>query len=389
MTDPTNSMSAPPAARQRCRITVIVPRLGIGGTERHLLDILPLIDRGRFDICVLTTRGKGPLDGEMQKRGVRVVAATSLQARLPSLIDAFIRIVRHLRREPPDIVHFYLPEAYLLGGLAAVLSGAGARVMSRRSLNNYQQRRLFSRPFEKWLHRRMDAVLANSQAVADQLLAEGVPPVRVHTIYSGIDIDLTAGLSRDDVRRRLDIPAETVVIVCVANLIPYKGHRDLIEALSIAKDRLPTSWLLILAGRDDGGGGALKEFTASQGIDGNTRWLGESQEVPSLLTASDIAVLASHEEGMPKSILEAMAAGLPTVVTRVGGSPEAVGDAVTGVVVEPHDPVALAEAIVGLALDTNQRARMGSAGRARIEEKFPLKACIEAYELMYESLMSK
>ena len=100
-------------------------------------------------------------------------------------------------------------------------------------------------------------------------------------------------------------------------------------------------------------------------------------------------MLASHEEGMPKSILEAMAAGLPTVVTRVGGSPEAVSDTVTGLVVEPHDPAALAEAIVELALDSDLRARMGASGRARIDEYFQLETCIAAYELMYESIRLK
>ena len=389
MTDTTDIMSAPPAERPRCRVTILVPRLGIGGTEHHLLDILPHIDRSRFDIRVLATRGEGPLDDEMRKQGVPVVTATSLHARLPSLADALVRIVRHLRRERPDIVHFYLPEAYLIGGLAAVLSGARPRIMSRRSLNNYHQHRFFSRPLEKWLHRRMDAVLANSQAVADQLLDEGVAPGRVHIVLSGIDVESNAQLSRDVERRRHGISPETVAIVCVANLIPYKGHRDLFEALSMAKDRLPTSWQLLLAGRDNGVAASLKAFAAAQGIDGNIRWLGESREIPSLLTASDIAVLASHEEGMPKSILEAMAAGLPTVVTRVGGSPEAVSDTVTGLVVEPHDPAALAEAIVGLALDSDLRARMGASGRARIDEYFQLETCIAAYELMYESIRLK
>ncbi|MFB3102219.1 MAG: glycosyltransferase, partial [Alphaproteobacteria bacterium] len=187
MTDTFRKSAAQMVNMPRCRIVVFVPRLGVGGTERHLLEILPAIDRKRFDICIVATRGAGPLDDEMRRRGVRVIIATSLRARVPSLVDALVRIVRILRRENPDIVHFYLPEAYLLGGLAAVLSGFGPRVMSRRSLNNYHRRHRFSAPLEKWFHRRMDAVLANSQAVADQLLGEGVAAARLHTVYNGID----------------------------------------------------------------------------------------------------------------------------------------------------------------------------------------------------------
>lgn len=386
MTSTVGNITEVSTGTSRRRVVIFVPRLGVGGTERHLIEILPEIDREKFDIRVVTTRGAGPLDDEMRKRGIPVIPATLLQARLPGLIGALFNIVVLLRRERPDIVHFFLPEAYLVGGGASLLSGTSRRVMSRRSLNDYHRRRPFSARLEKWFHKRMDAVLANSQAVATQLRAEGVSASRLHMIYSGIAADQTRGISREDARRRLDIPAEAFVIVCVANLIPYKGHRDLLEALVLAAPEMPSPWVLLVVGRDDGIAASLKDYAARHGIDDNIRWTGESHEVPSLLAASDIAVLASHEEGLPKSILEAMAAGLPAVVTRVGGNPEIVSDGVTGLLVEPHDPPSLSDAILRLAGGLELRGRMGFAGRARVDESFQLAACVAAYEDVYRSL---
>jgi glycosyltransferase involved in cell wall biosynthesis len=115
----------------------------------------------------------------------------------------------------------------------------------------------------------------------------------------------------------------------------------------------------------------------------HVKWLGGRDDVPQLLGAADIGVLASHEEGFSNAVLESMAAALPMVVTDVGGNAEAVVAGETGYVVAPHDPAELSQAIVRLARDRQLRASMGQAGRARVARHFTLAKCVDEYEEMY------
>ncbi len=374
---------------ERRRVAIFVPRLAIGGTEQHLLDVLPRIDPRRFAVTVVTTRGPGSLDNGMRRRGIRVIHAGYTERKPWSLAGAFLGIGRFLRRERPDIIHFFLPEAYLIGGLCALMLGQKCRVMSRRSLNLYHRRRRFSATIERWLHRQMDVVLANSNAVASQLKNEGVTEDQLRTVYSGIDVDLYAGIEMSDARRELALPEDAMVFVCVANLIPYKGHRDLLDAFAVADSRLPKNWRLLVVGRDDGIGAQLRDHAQQLGLEKNVLWVGERTDVATILKASDVAVLASHEEGLPKSILEAMAAGLPCIVTDVGGSPEAVLDNVTGKVVAARDIPALSDALVGLANDQPKRAGFGQAAKLRLDQLFRLEACVAEYEKIYDRLLGQ
>lgn len=374
--------------RDRRRVTIIVPRLAIGGTEQHLLDIAPKLDRRRFAVTMLTTRADGPLDERFRERGITVLCAAAGDGRRRSILRSLIGTARLLRRERPDVVHFFLPEAYLIGGLCAVLLGIRPRVMSRRSLNLYHRRRRFSALAERWLHGRMDLVLANSTAVANELKSEGVPEERLRTVYSGIEVDDYDAIDRPTARRELGLAEDSVAITCVANLLPYKGHDDLLAALKIAASDLPAGWTLLVVGRDEGDGEALRRHARDFGLDRNIRWMGERTDVATILRASDIAVLASHEEGMPKSILEAMAAGLPTIATNVGGTPEAVVDNETGLIVSAQDRCALANALIELATDEPRRRRFGLAARRRVDQLFRMETCVSQYEQIYETLLA-
>jgi glycosyltransferase involved in cell wall biosynthesis len=287
----------------------------------------------------------------------------------------------------PQIAHFFLPAAYLIGAPLSLLARVPTRVMSRRSLNRYQESHRILAGLERRLHRRMTAVLGNSRQVVKELVeVEHCPPERVALIYNGIDV------SAFETERPPTVVNERngerpLVLITVANLIRYKGHSDLVAALGGVAEALTSRWSLLCVGRNYGIGACLKEQARALGIEENVKLLGARPDIASLLAAADIGVLSSHEEGFANSILEGMAAGLPMIVTDVGGNAEAVVHGVTGLVVPPRNATALGAAILELALDAGLRRTMGSAGRERVEKYFGIDRCVTNYARLYAGLL--
>jgi glycosyltransferase involved in cell wall biosynthesis len=175
-------------------------------------------------------------------------------------------------------------------------------------------------------------------------------------------------------------------LIIVANLIPYKGHADLVQALAICRQRMPLDWCLLIVGRDDGIQEQLQRQIDIIGSADRIRFLGARRDVPALLAAADIGLLVSHQEGFSNAILEGMAAGLPMIVTDVGGNAEAVRHGETGLVVPARDPDQLAAAIVRLSNDAAARNAFGNAGRERVREYFSFASCVDRYDRLYRGL---
>jgi glycosyltransferase involved in cell wall biosynthesis len=351
-----------------------------------------------YDICVHTLSVKGTLAPRLEEVGIRVICppfADKLRA-LPKFIGhpillllSSLSLILTTIRLKPATVHFFLPEAYLVGGIVSYLVPNIKRVMSRRSLRTYQARHPFLARIERWLHHDMDAVLGNSQAVCNELIDEGVTNKQVGLIYNGLDLTpYAAPFNRWKIRHQLGIPQDGLVLSIVANLIPYKGHTDFLGALGAIKDNLPTGWIALCIGRDAGILPSLQQRASELGIDHNVIWLGSRADVPDLLRISDIGILCSHEEGFSNAILEGMAANLPMIVTDVGGNKEAVVDEHTGYVVPPRQPDKLSEVILKLANDPQKRKSMGKAGRERLEHYFSLDSCANRYSNLYAGLLN-
>lgn len=377
------------------RLLVVGESLGIGGTETHLIRLLqPLAARG-WDTTVYCITERGRRADQLEAAGIRVVGlpqpegAPAPWRRNPGTIAlAANRLFWLLRQWRPQIVHFYLPGPYLVGAPLAIAAGTPIKVMSRRSLSRYRQRRPLLSRIEPALHGHMDAVIGNSRAVVSELQSEGIDSAKISLIYNGIETS-TPLPGREEARRRLGLDPDALVGLVVANLISYKGHTDLIDGLGQVSGSLPAGWRVLCAGRDQGLRSKLERLVVARGIGENVQFLGEHTDVPTLLAAADFGVLSSWEEGFSNVILESMAARLPMIVTDVGGNPEAVLDGETGLIVPPHDPAALGQAILRLAHDAGLRDRLGGAADKRVKQEFSIDRCVDSHHALYEELLAR
>lgn len=363
---------------------VVSARLDIGGTEQHLLRVLPRLRRRGLDISLFVLERGGKLEAAMTAAGVEVAGPVRRLPRRLHALRAGISLRHHLRHVRPDIAHFFLSEPYLIGSFAMSGLGGIRSVMSRRSLNAYQARHPLLARVERWLHGHTAVLLGNSSAVVAELRAECEEVEKIGLIHNGIEISAAVDVgTRQRVRERLRLPADSFVIAVNANLIPYKGHRDLFAALDLIKDKLSTPWRLLLIGRDQGIESELRSLAEESGFAGHVEWLGERSDAQALLAAADIAVLPSHEEGFSNSLIEAMCCGLPVIATSVGGNVDAVAHEATGLLTPVRDPQALAVALMRFYEDAGLRSRLGAAARARAVSNFSIDDCVARYVNLY------
>ncbi|MET0630220.1 MAG: glycosyltransferase [Xanthobacteraceae bacterium] len=396
------------------KVLILIPTLDIGGAEMDLVRNLPRIDRSRFKIVVWPFAWRGEMASDLLDAGIEVIGpgpeeqtwptravSNGQHGARPAQWRRFVRagreymrvarlVAAYIRDHDVHVLHAILPSAYLIGVLANALAGRRPLMMSRVSLNWYQESSWLWRNIERQLlHRAADLAVGNSRAILRELHTEGISEERTLLIHNGIDLAAFAGtmIDRQAARRRLDLEPNALVYSIVATLAPYKGYDDLLNALHLVRDRLPRHWALLAAGRDvDGSAERLIRLAGRLGLSPHVRFLGQRSDIPAILSAADIHVSASHHEGFPNNILEAMCAGLPVVATAVGGVPEQVVDGVTGLLVAPRDPAALATALHALAGDANRRSVMGAAARQRVGCDFPIERSAAAIQDAYSRL---
>ncbi|NIY75460.1 glycosyltransferase [Thalassospira sp. HF15] len=381
------------------KISIVIRSLERGGTETHLLRTLPAIAEAGFDIEVFCFERPGELAEKMREENIKVVTPpiSGWPKHIPLVFKPVTTVwtclffLYYLFSRNPRIVHFFLPAAYLLLGPISLLHSS-KKVMSRRSLNRYLTKYpKWVRQTEQFLHGKMSLILANSKAVVEELKqTEFVSSRQLSLIYNGVpEFTKTTSPDLKSVREELGIRKETIVFLFVANLLPYKGGLDLIKACCLlgATNSLNCDWCLIIIGDNRAGKqGEMEQLAEKYSIRSRLHFVGKQPNIDRYLAASDVGVLVSHEEGFSNFVLEGMSAGIPMIVSDVGGNPEAVVNGVTGMVVPSRNPEKLAEAMSYLIENREVADTMGRAGRVRAKEEFSILQSARGYCQVYHSL---
>jgi glycosyltransferase involved in cell wall biosynthesis len=355
----------------------------------------PHLAAGGIDLSVAVLHDRPGLAGELQQHGITVDVVNR-----GNRASRLLGVASLIRRRRPDLLHTTLFESDLVGRTAGTLYGVP--VVSTLANTAYGPEHFAEGAVSKLKLRGAqvaDATSARlvcrfhavSQSVAETCIARlHLPPARVEVIPRGRDVARMGRASahrRREVRARLDVPPDAVVVLAVARQEPQKGLDVLLKSFPVVVHRFPEA-LLVVAGREGRATANLQRIRTEVRVEPQVRFLGERADIADLLCAADAFVLPSRREGLPGSILEAMAMGVPVVASDLPTVREAVPDERFAVLVRPDDPIALGNGLASSLADQVGATRRAVAARSRFEEQFDIAAVGRAMMRFYGRALS-
>ena len=365
----------------RPRLLQLLATGGSGGAQESYTGLLLRLDRAKYEVRALSL-SSGSAVQRLRRLGLEVEVLDE-----PDDEAAVRELAAWLRREEIDLVHAHMYRAEVVGTRAALAAGTPvvmATVHSSRVRSAEDVATLAA------LSPAMDRLIVPSESILAKVAAEGRGGAAFSVIPNGIDLSRFAGPAppctlRDD----YGIPCEDALIGVVARLEAEKGHTHLIAAMPAVLARAPKTWLAIV------GEGSLCDALRAQAralpaaVRDRIVFTGRRDDISAITGELDIAVLPSLREAQGISILEAMARRKPVVATAVGGIPEVVADGVSGFLVPPADPGALADALIRLARSPSLRQRLGDAGYEIVAERFSIDAQVRRIEELYDEELQR
>lgn len=369
----------------RTRIAHVVLSLRPGGLERVVLQLIEHTDRTRYEPFVVALEEPGDLAIELEQHQVPL----HVFSRRPGFDQQLLmNLVNLFEDKRITLIHTHNPSPHLYGSLAASIMGRRGPwrpiVVHTKHGRNYprDKRRVLVNRAATALSDRVVAVSEDARQVA--LEVEGIDPHRLVVIRNGVDTRRVCPGDGRMARRKIGISEDVFHVGCVARLSPEKDHATLIKAFAMLRKSLPAARLTLV------GDGALRsmleELARALGISEAVKFVGYTNDVASLLPSFDVFALASRSEGTSLTLLEAAAAGLPIVATRVGGNAEIVVDGESGLLVPDGQPEALAKALLQVA-QRKDRSLMGQRGRDEVVARYDLAKMVAAYDTLYSEVL--
>jgi glycosyltransferase involved in cell wall biosynthesis len=370
--------------RPNTRIFHMVNSLEVGGSEHQMVEVASRQNARGYHVIVGCLSSKGAFIEVFRRAGICVIEFNPKGSLFhPRGIFQLLRLTWFLLKHPFDVVQTHDLYSTLLGVPAAWLARVPVILSCRRDLSHWWWYTPHRRRFLRHIQNRSSYVIANSQAVRDFLVEkDGFDPGLIRVIRNGVDLERFTNVHRDPQELFPHLSPESKLIAVVANMhFETKGHTDLLHAATVVSREFRTVKFLLIG--DGAERARLEVMTAELGLRETVLFLGRRNDVPSLLACCDLFVLPSSAEGLPNSVLEAMAAGLPVVATRVGGIPEIIDDGANGLLVAPRDPQSLAAAILQLLGNEEVAKRLARSARDRACGQFGFDRLLSELDSLY------
>jgi glycosyltransferase involved in cell wall biosynthesis len=355
-----------------------------GGCEQVILLLLAGLDRERWRPVLFHHESPGisRLLVEVDRLGIPRRSCPEINSR--SIMTALPQVIRELRAIRADVVHVHLN--WLLAcrhQIAAAWASRVPAIVATSHLCGPIQHGRFDLLKRRLQASAVDRFIAVSDEVRDRLCSGlGLKESKVRVVRNGIQFTRFQQRADPALRAAVCDGCERPIVFTSARLHTQKGHIYLLDAARCIPEAV-----FVIAG-DGPEHRRLEEYAKQIGVEDRVRFLGQREDVSGLLANCDVFVLPSLYEGLPLSVLEAMAAGKPVVATSIGGTKEAVVDGVTGLLIPPRDPSSMAAAIRKLLFDTSLAKRLGAAGRVRAAEAFSCESMARGVTRVYEEIFS-
>lgn len=373
----------------RPRVLHFITNLGNGGTERQCVELLNRMDKNRFDVRLAVLRREGPLLEQMLVRFPDLQDYPLTAFYNPNAARQFLRFRQYLKKERILILHAHDFYAGILGVVAARLTGVRVIAAQRHlKLSDRAVHEIGQRFTHKMAHR----ILVNSEAIRDFIVTQSnAPAEKIVVIRNGLNevpnVTELREEQRASLRRELHLKDDAVIVGSVARLHPVKGHCHLLNAAARVLAEAPDTHFVLV------GDGELRADVERQiselGIGNRIHLLGDRTDASQLVAGFDLALLSSLHEGLPNTVMEAMAVAVPVVATNVGGANELIKDYESGFLVPPAKPEAMAEQILFALNHRDQTELIGLRGRRSILSQFSMQGMVESTEKLYLEILGR
>ncbi len=359
---------------------LLIPTLDRSGAEKQLALLATRLPRDQFDVHVVCLTRGGPYADMIREAGVQV---TVLGKRVKGDPRALWKLKSFVKEQQPDILHCWLFAANAYGRLALPKPRPKV-VVSERCVDSWKSR------WQLWLDRRLiartDAIVANSQSVADFYEQQGVPQDLIHVIPNGITAPSVAPLDRQQFLNERQLPSDAKLIACIGRLAKQKCVGDLLWGIQVLRQADPRAHLLVIGEGPERD--ALIERSRQLECSGHVRFLGHREDADRILPLVDIYWLASSFEGMSNSLMEAMLAGVPVIASDIPPNRELIHHGEHGYLVNLHDGVGFAQFSVKLLEDAALSQKLSTAARQRMLDEFSIERMVERHVELYRRLVA-